>query len=48
MIVELIRKVGAFRIHAVIREKSTYQDYTHVVMGVFKETFTTNLPEAEE
>ena len=24
MIVELIRKVGAFRIHAVIREKSTH------------------------
>ena len=33
---------------AVIQAKITYQDYTHVVMGVFKETFTTNLPEAEE
>ena len=48
MIVELISKFGTLQTCAVIQVKITYQDYTHVVMGVFKETFTTNLPEAEE
>ena len=31
-----------------LQEKGSYQDYTHVVVGVFKETFTSNLPEAEK